>query len=149
MGVEVLYLYLWLMPRQLHNFFLILVLQIWISTGYCFNIFSKSKHVTGFFTCYLFLKKRKSKRRTIIFRIAPLPLGEHLQHKHQHNSRVACPQNRSQIWVLWHPHIVWRRHCLRGNFTPGNYLLFFFAFGGKVGEASRGGKEGVRSPLHP
>lgn len=31
--------------------------------------------------------------KTIILRIAPLPVGEHLQYIHQHNSFVACPQN--------------------------------------------------------
>lgn len=74
---------------------------------------------------------------------------------HINPSLVAYPQNHSQIWVLWHPHIVWRIHRLWGNFTPGNYLLFPVPLGRRWARPAEQEKEWLRgtrlllTPLDP
>lgn len=61
-------------------------------------------------------------RQTFILRFAPLPVGEHLHQEHQ---QPCCVSSEPQIWSLT-PTLQ-----LRGKFTPGNYLQFLFAFGGR------------------
>lgn len=68
-------------------------------------LYSKSTHVLG---SYLLSLDRKAitKNKTIILGIAPLPVGEHLQHNYQHNSFVACPQNHKYEFCDTHIVVV-------------------------------------------